>query len=265
MKNRKAEPIKADEKETTEPDNQLEKVTPKVVELIQATIEDLADDDGWAFLGEVGSLLQKKQPNFDSRNYGFQKLTPMIQQIGLFEIEQRDTQKGRFKLIYVRNKKQEKPSPPPRATPPVTQVKPQPTNTHKPTKEVIPPKHHTPPTKPPVVVQPKPNSAPKKEDVKKDNKKDVTKIIKAFIKFEREELILLQDNTDQMTKASGLDARISSLTGKRKVGFLKEELANLEEVLVGIKDLEKYQKSVKMIELLLKKFRGGIRYIENYK
>jgi hypothetical protein len=31
------------------------------------------------FLGDVGSLLQKKQPNFDSRNYGYQKLTPLIQ------------------------------------------------------------------------------------------------------------------------------------------------------------------------------------------
>ena len=32
------------------------------------TISDLSDEDGWAFLGDVGSLLQKKQPNFDSRN-----------------------------------------------------------------------------------------------------------------------------------------------------------------------------------------------------
>ncbi|WP_255434059.1 OST-HTH/LOTUS domain-containing protein [Carboxylicivirga sp. M1479] len=36
----------------------------------------MSDDDGWAFLGDVGSLLQKKRPNFDPRNYGFQKLTP---------------------------------------------------------------------------------------------------------------------------------------------------------------------------------------------
>jgi uncharacterized protein (TIGR00288 family) len=81
-----------------------EKITPKVINLIASTISDLADEDGWAFLGDVGSLLQKKQPNFDSRNYGFQKLTPMINAINKFEIEQRDTQKGKFKLIYVRNK-----------------------------------------------------------------------------------------------------------------------------------------------------------------
>lgn len=82
----------------------VEKITPKLIRLISSTISDLADDDGWAFLGDVGSLLQKKQPNFDSRNYGFQKLTPLINAIGKFEIEQRENQKGKYKLIYVRNK-----------------------------------------------------------------------------------------------------------------------------------------------------------------
>jgi uncharacterized LabA/DUF88 family protein len=82
----------------------IDKITPKVIKLISSTISDLADDDGWAFLGDVGNLLQKKQPNFDSRNYGFQKLTPLIKSIKKFEIEQRESPKGRFKLIYVKNK-----------------------------------------------------------------------------------------------------------------------------------------------------------------
>ena len=84
--------------------NNVDKITPKVIKLIASTISDLADEEGWAFLGEVGNLLQKKQPNFDSRNYGFQKLTPLIKSIKKFEIEQRESPKGRFKLIYVRNK-----------------------------------------------------------------------------------------------------------------------------------------------------------------
>lgn len=82
----------------------VDKITPKVVRLISQTISDVADEDGWAFLGDVGSLLQKKQPNFDSRNYGFQKLTPMIHSIDKFEIESRTNQSSKFKLIYVRNK-----------------------------------------------------------------------------------------------------------------------------------------------------------------
>jgi len=84
--------------------DETEKITPKVISLIASTISDLADEDGWAFLGDVGSLLQKKQPNFDSRNYGFQKLTPMISSINKFEIDQRESPKGKFKLIYVKNK-----------------------------------------------------------------------------------------------------------------------------------------------------------------
>jgi len=81
----------------------IDKVTPKVIKLISTTISDLADDDGWAFLGDVGNLLQKKQPNFDSRNYGFQKLTPLIKSIKKFEIEQRESSRSSIKLIYVRN------------------------------------------------------------------------------------------------------------------------------------------------------------------
>ena len=91
------------ESKSSQKDN-IDKITPKVIRLISSTISDLADDDGWAFLGDVGNLLQKKQPNFDSRNYGFQKLTPLINSINKFEIEQRESTKGRFKLIYVRNK-----------------------------------------------------------------------------------------------------------------------------------------------------------------
>lgn len=83
---------------------ELEKITPKVIELIEATVNDTADDEGWAFLGDVGSLLQKKQPNFDARNYGFEKLTPLIEATKRFEIEKRDSQKSKFKLIYVRIK-----------------------------------------------------------------------------------------------------------------------------------------------------------------
>lgn len=80
----------------------IDKITSKEIRLIATTIEDLADDDGWAFLGDVGSLLQKKQPNFDSRNYGFQKLTPLISSISDFEIKRREDAKGRRKLIYVK-------------------------------------------------------------------------------------------------------------------------------------------------------------------
>jgi uncharacterized LabA/DUF88 family protein len=81
-----------------------DKITQKEIKLIMTTISDVSDDEGWAFLGDVGGLLLKKQPNFDSRNYGFQKLTPLIKSIGKFEVEERETGRGRNKLIYVKNK-----------------------------------------------------------------------------------------------------------------------------------------------------------------
>jgi len=82
----------------------IDKITPKVIHLLKNSVSDAADDDGWAFMGDVGSLLLKKQPNFDSRNFGFVKLTPLFKSLKQFEIEQRDKTSGRFKLIYVRNK-----------------------------------------------------------------------------------------------------------------------------------------------------------------
>jgi len=82
----------------------IDKITPKVIKLLSTTITDSSDEDGWAFLGDVGSLLQKKQPNFDSRNYGFEKLTPLIKSIGVFEIEHRENSKRKNKLVFVKNK-----------------------------------------------------------------------------------------------------------------------------------------------------------------
>ncbi|MET2984032.1 NYN domain-containing protein [Aureibaculum conchae] len=82
----------------------LDKITPKTIRLLRQSVDDAADEDGWAFLGDVGSLIIKKQPNFDARNFGFEKLTPLFNSLNQFEIEQRDQGNKRFKLIYVRNK-----------------------------------------------------------------------------------------------------------------------------------------------------------------
>ncbi len=105
LKSRSKESESTSSLEKTTKKSSYDKITPKVIRLISKTISDLADEDGWAFLGDVGSLLQKKQPNFDSRNYGFEKLTPLIDSIGKYEIEQRESYRGKFKLIYVRNRR----------------------------------------------------------------------------------------------------------------------------------------------------------------
>ncbi|NRH20868.1 NYN domain-containing protein [Candidatus Gracilibacteria bacterium] len=86
------------------PSEVIDVITPEVIRLISSTIYDLSGDDGWSFLGDVGALLQKKQPNFDPRNYGFNKLTPLLASTGVFDISEREGGSSRYKIIYVRNK-----------------------------------------------------------------------------------------------------------------------------------------------------------------
>ncbi|NLM79173.1 MAG: NYN domain-containing protein [Ruminococcaceae bacterium] len=82
----------------------IKKIGKDVIKLISTTIRDVEDENGWAYLGEVGSLLVKKQPSFDSRNYGFEKLTPMIKSIGLYELDVREGAHSSSKHIYIRIK-----------------------------------------------------------------------------------------------------------------------------------------------------------------
>ncbi len=82
----------------------VEKLNEQTLKLIAKTISDLADENGWAFLGDIGNLLLKKQPNFDPRNYGFPKLTPLLKSLPQFEIDKRETDKAGIKLVYIRNK-----------------------------------------------------------------------------------------------------------------------------------------------------------------
>jgi hypothetical protein len=76
----------------------------KARRLITSSITDLADESGWAYLGDVGNLILKKQPDFDPRNYGYTKLTPLIRSLD-FEIDERDSGQNNIKHIYIRNKK----------------------------------------------------------------------------------------------------------------------------------------------------------------
>ena len=75
-----------------------------VKRLIAASISDLADENGWAFLGDVGNLILKKQPDFDPRNFGFPKLTPLIKSLD-FEIDERESGQNHIKHIFIRNRK----------------------------------------------------------------------------------------------------------------------------------------------------------------
>ncbi|MDO4540134.1 MAG: NYN domain-containing protein [Syntrophomonadaceae bacterium] len=56
---------------------------------IQTIVTDISDEEGWASLGGVGNMLNKRFPDFDTRNYGFSKLTNLVKSLNAFDIESR--------------------------------------------------------------------------------------------------------------------------------------------------------------------------------
>lgn len=84
--------------------NLVEAVSQEIIDLIATSINDLADENGWAFLGDVGTLIAKKQPDFDPRNYGFMKLTPLVRSLDAFELDIRETNQFHIKHVYIRNR-----------------------------------------------------------------------------------------------------------------------------------------------------------------
>ena len=82
----------------------ISKADRKLLNLLNSAINDIADENGWAYLGELGNLLIKRRPDFDPRNYGYEKLLPLIKSLPEFEIDERETGKRNVKLVYVRAK-----------------------------------------------------------------------------------------------------------------------------------------------------------------
>lgn len=60
----------------------------------QKGIESMDDDEGWADLGGVGSLLGQWMPDFDPRNYGFAKLSDLVVKSGWFEVHKASSGRG---------------------------------------------------------------------------------------------------------------------------------------------------------------------------
>lgn len=83
------------------------KVQEDLAELVQAIrtiVTEVSDEDGWAFLGDVGNMLSKRYPDFDTRNYGYSKLTPLVESLGCFEIISRRTTNSHITHNFIKNK-----------------------------------------------------------------------------------------------------------------------------------------------------------------
>jgi uncharacterized LabA/DUF88 family protein len=80
-------------------------VKEKLIKSLSEAIDDVADEEGWAFLGDVGNHLIKNNPDFDSRNYGFMKLTHLVKSLkNGFEIDERKYPNNNTRHVYIRNK-----------------------------------------------------------------------------------------------------------------------------------------------------------------
>lgn len=74
----------------------------ELIATLRTIITENSDEDGWAFLGEVGNLINKRYPDFDTRNYGFAKLTPFLSSLKVFKIMSRKTSNPHINHYFVR-------------------------------------------------------------------------------------------------------------------------------------------------------------------
>lgn len=75
-----------------------------IISAMQNIVTENSDDDGWAMLSEVGTILLKRFPDFDVRNYNYSKLTPLASSTGKFEIRSEHIPNSRIKKMFIRNK-----------------------------------------------------------------------------------------------------------------------------------------------------------------
>ena len=70
---------------------------------VDSVIDQFSDEEGWVFLGTIGSELPKRLPDFDVRNYGYRKLSPFLKSMGVYEFDERANASG-AKAMYLRIK-----------------------------------------------------------------------------------------------------------------------------------------------------------------
>lgn len=69
---------------------------PKLRKILEAAIDNTADEDGWASLGQVGQYLSRSNAAFDPRDHGHSKLSALVRAQSYLEVDE----EGRH--LYVR-------------------------------------------------------------------------------------------------------------------------------------------------------------------
>ncbi|MFQ2560007.1 NYN domain-containing protein [Aeromonas caviae] len=88
------------------PSSTTDSKQPFPANFLLAALEQSSDDAGWAQLGTFGSYLTKLQPDFDSRLYGYKKLSDLVKaKTELFLTEERLAPGSTLKVLYLRAKR----------------------------------------------------------------------------------------------------------------------------------------------------------------
>ncbi len=74
-----------------------------VCNTVRAIVAENSDEDDWLSMSALGTLLVKRMPDFDVRNFGFSKLTLLVQSLGIFEVRT-EKMKDNSSRSYVRVK-----------------------------------------------------------------------------------------------------------------------------------------------------------------
>jgi hypothetical protein len=102
-----AEPVSPPPK-TTARQNSSPATVPKLElpkQFLLSALEQSIDDSGWAHLGTFGSYVTKLQSDFDSRRYGYKKLSDLVKaHTDLFVTEERQAPGANQKVLYLRSK-----------------------------------------------------------------------------------------------------------------------------------------------------------------
>lgn len=77
----------------------------KLRKVLADAVAAVGQEDGWAFLGAVGGLINKNDPSFDSRNYGYRKLGDLVRAQSYLDVDvRRSGEDGQNMQLYVRLK-----------------------------------------------------------------------------------------------------------------------------------------------------------------
>ena len=90
-------------KKSQNPKASISKIDNRLIKVLNDSVADLADENGWAFLGDLVNFILKKQPDFDPRNYGFNKMLTLIKSLNRFEVDERKTGNNNIKHVYIKS------------------------------------------------------------------------------------------------------------------------------------------------------------------